>query len=345
MCGDFKRGNCTRGDRCRFSHGDAGGGGGTEKGKDGGKGKGKGDGGGKGKSEGGGDSRPGDWTCPGCGMMVFASKSECFKCHTTRDGTKGTGDGEAGPKPDKYSDALWEKPRGEINLPLIGEMCNGAARWTYVLNDESRRSFAAFLPSPFVGDQTKKLFEDARVGTAWKQPEGPRGPIPRKTAWMVAPGGCNCTYRYGRIEVDPEVYPPWMHDIMRMVMPICGLSDPSSWPDCCNVNLYEDGGMSVGWHADDESLFQGKFTDIRIISLSLGVKRKFELRANWPDDNEKATRTVMLGDGDLMTMEGMTQKHFMHRVPKEGHVEGQRINFTWRWVLKHAPRCPACRRR
>ena len=23
------------------------------------------------------------------------------------------------------------------------------------------------------------------------------------------------------------------------------------------------------------------------------------------------------GDGDMMTMEGMTQKHFQHRVPKE----------------------------
>ena len=29
---------------------------------------------------GGGDVRPGDWTCPGCGSNVFASKSECFKC-------------------------------------------------------------------------------------------------------------------------------------------------------------------------------------------------------------------------------------------------------------------------
>jgi len=37
MCGDFKRGDCTRGDRCRFSHGEDGGGGGGKSG--GGKGK------------------------------------------------------------------------------------------------------------------------------------------------------------------------------------------------------------------------------------------------------------------------------------------------------------------
>lgn len=28
--------------------------------------------------------------------------------------------------------------------------------------------------------------------------QGPNGPIPRKTAWMVANDGCACTYRYGR---------------------------------------------------------------------------------------------------------------------------------------------------
>jgi len=215
----------------------------------------------------------------------------------------------------------------------------------YELCDESRRSYAAFLPCPFSPEQTKQFFDEAKEGTEWKQPEGPLGPIPRKTAWMVAPGGCNCTYRYGRIEVEPQVYPQWMLNVMQLIMPMCGLTDPSTWPNSCNMNLYEDGGMSVGWHSDDESLFQGKFNDIRIISLSLGVRRKFELRANWPEENEKPVRTLMLGDGDLCTMEGMTQKHFQHRVPKEGNVNGPRINLTWRWTVKHTPRCPAARQR
>jgi len=93
---------------------------------------------------------------------------------------------------------------------------------------------------------------------------------------------------------------------------------------------------------------EGNFRDIRIISLSFGQKRKFELRTNWPDDNgdrRNTVRKILLGNGDLMTMEGMTQKHFQHRVPKEGRSEGPRINLTWRWVLKHNPRCPAGRSR
>merc|ERR1711972_574632 len=107
---------------------------------------------------------------------------------------------------------------------------------------------------------------------------------------------------------------------MQQIMPLCGLPNASDWPTCCNLNLYEDGGMSVGWHADDERLFQGKFRDVRIISLSLGARRSFELRPNWPEDGEKNMYRLLLGSGDMLTMEGMTQKHYQHRVPKEDGV-------------------------
>ena len=32
-----------------------------------------------------------DWKCPNtdCGANVFGSKSQCFKCHTKKDGSKG----------------------------------------------------------------------------------------------------------------------------------------------------------------------------------------------------------------------------------------------------------------
>merc|ERR1711879_786973 len=134
-----------------------------------------------------------------------------------------------------------------------------------------------------------------------------------------------------------------MKELLQAIMPRCGLPEPKDWPDSCNLNLYEDGGSAVGWHADDESLFQGKFRDILIISLSLGVKRKFELRYNWPDAGEEGVQSMTLASGDLMTMEGMVQKHMQHRVPKEGNVTGPRINLTWRWVCKHRPQCPVGR--
>eukprot|EP00933_Yihiella_yeosuensis_P076532 TRINITY_DN86358_c0_g1_i1.p1 TRINITY_DN86358_c0_g1~~TRINITY_DN86358_c0_g1_i1.p1 ORF type:complete len:231 (+),score=33.14 TRINITY_DN86358_c0_g1_i1:49-693(+) len=210
--------------------------------------------------------------------------------------------------------------------------------------DESRRSFAGFLPKVLSDEQCKHYFDVIKEGAEWTQPEGQHGLIPRKTCWMVD-RRCKCTYRYGGIEVEPQEFPKWMHELMSYCMRPCGLSQPSQWPNSCNLNLYEDGGMTVGWHSDDERLFQGKFTDCRIISLSLGCKRKFELRVNWPEDGERQMKKVFLSAGDLLTMEGMMQKHFQHRVPKEDYISEPRINLTWRWVKKHIPKCPAIRHR
>lgn len=66
---------------------DAKGAGKDAKGKDSKGGKGKD---GKGK-DGGKGGKPGDWTCPGCGINVFASKDTCFKCGEGRPGGAGGG--------------------------------------------------------------------------------------------------------------------------------------------------------------------------------------------------------------------------------------------------------------
>merc|ERR1712060_943368 len=78
------------------------------------------------------------------------------------------------------------------------------------------------------------------------------------------------------------------------VMPCCGSNHSSEWPNSCNLNLYTGGDMSVGWHADDEQLFQGKSRDCRILSLSLGATRSFDLRLNWPDASWKPKK-LMIG--------------------------------------------------
>lgn len=249
-----------------------------------------------------------------------------------------------GKVPEMFDDENWEEPRKQTELALIGEMAPKSAKWTYPVKDESRRSYVGFLKCPFRTDQCKTFFETVKNGTDWKQPLNPNGtPVPRKTAWMVKKG-CNCVYRYGTSEVSPQEYPPWMLDLLKNVMPLCGANSPADWPDSCNMNLYEDGAMSVGWHADDEQLFQGKHRDIAIISLSFGQTRKFNVRLNHPQQGEKSDYTLLLGNGDLCTMEGMTQKHCQHQVPKESVPDRPRINLTWRWIMKHNPSCPATRK-
>ena len=240
------------------------------------------------------------------------------------------------PPPPKLAGEDWEETRGKKELKLIGETTHDP--WTYFLRDESRRSFAGHLANPLGKANCASWFAKVRVGTKWMQPSTRWGPMPRKTAWMVAQN-CSCTYEYGGMTVQPTVYPVWMIELMKEVMPHCGLKEFSEMPDSCNLNLYEDGTQMVGWHADDEDLFQGKVSDCRIISLSLGATRQFELELNWPDEGETLGASQQLADGDLCTMEGMTQKHYMHRVPEEEGPVGQRINLTWRWIGKHEGTC------
>jgi len=313
MCQDFKRGKCWRGKDCRFKHE-----GEEDEEEDckwdrrGGKGKGKGKGKDKGKDKG-------------------------------KKKKRRRGDGpDEDDAPEKYGET-WEEPRETSGLALIGDAAPKQIPWSYVLLDESRRSFAGMLPCPFSEAQCEEFMNLVWDGTEWDQPKAASGVlVPRKTAWMVK-RGCTCSYQYGGLDVPPQEFPPFMIKLLEATMPLCGLSNRADWPDSCNLNLYEDGGMSVGWHSDDERLFQGKFNDIQIISLSFGVTRKFELRANWPEAGERRTTKISLGSGDIMTMEGMTQKHFQHRVPKEDNIDGPRINLTWRWVLKHSTKCPAAR--
>ena len=127
-----------------------------------------------------------------------------------------------------------------------------------------------------------------------------------------------------------------MIGIMERVMPLCGLHDPEQWPNSCNLNQYESGAASVQWHSDDESLFENPSEGFSIISPSLGAKRSFEIKGKWRD---APVQSIALRDGDVFTMEGHTQKHYVHRVPKE-IAQGVRLNLTWRWVTIH---CAGCR--
>ncbi len=91
----------------------------------------------------------------------------------------------------------------------------------------------------------------------------------------------------------------------------------------------------MGWHADDERLFQGCNRAIRIISLSLGDVRSFQVKY-WKGGD---IISHVLGAGDLCLMDGNFQQHYYHRVPKE-IGRGGRVNLTWRWIVEHSPGCP-----
>merc|ERR1712048_500089 len=144
--------------------------------------------------------------------------------------------------------------------------------------------------------------------TDWIQQHSDSGPTPRRTAWMVEKP-CQCSYNYSGDEVSPQPWPDWMSEAMTAVMPLCGLKTRGDWPNSCNLNLYENENHSVGWHADNEELFQGWRQDCAIISLSLGQARYFEVYAPAAVSGEPDSHCRLeLRDGDLFTMEGLFQK-------------------------------------
>ena len=95
----------------------------------------------------------------------------------------------------------------------------------------------------------------------------------------------------------------------------------------------------MGWHADDEDMFQGWYQPIRIISMSLGAARTFQVKGKW---RGATTSSVNAMSGDLICLDGWLQRYYVHRVPKETQAKGRaRINLTWRWIRKHQQACPA----
>jgi len=230
----------------------------------------------------------------------------------------------------------------ELGLELMG---GGSFPWNYELIDKERRSFAGHLPGALdekcATRWLRNIMDNMDEVGGWDRPMGSLGRISRGTKWMVR-YGCRCPYRYGGMTVDPVIFPSWMHELMQVCMPMCGLTAPESWPNSCNLNCYADGSDSLDWHADDEWIFDGRERDCRIISLSLGAERSFELRLS--DDAaadasgaECMEHRLRLRSGDLLTMEGLTQRHYVHRVPKAGgKMVRLRVNLTWRWVIPSA---------
>eukprot|EP00927_Polykrikos_kofoidii_P025866 TRINITY_DN23179_c0_g1_i1.p1 TRINITY_DN23179_c0_g1~~TRINITY_DN23179_c0_g1_i1.p1 ORF type:complete len:792 (+),score=118.19 TRINITY_DN23179_c0_g1_i1:94-2469(+) len=234
--------------------------------------------------------------------------------------------------------AVKEASRAQTGLRIVSDLASPDVGWKYPVSDEARRCFVGHLPRALDEVAAKRLMDAALGSPLWCRLEGNSGPVARQTLWTVREP-CSCIYRYGGLQVQPGEFPPWVDEAMQICMPLCGLTDKDFWPDSCNLNLYEDGRDSLAWHADDEPLFTvpGKQSDCLIISLSLGANRNFCLKSRSSPRDEF---TVRLGAGDLCTMEGLTQKHYVHCVPRDyGRNTGPRVNMTWRWIRQHSPPC------
>jgi len=221
-----------------------------------------------------------------------------------------------------------EMLRAEAPIDLVGERSPTPWLWEYLVQDEQRRSWAGVMWKA-VGEDACTRWFDILVRDA---PCQTMGGVPRKVAWFVSEDCADCPYCYSGIEYAATVFPPYMEEIRKEVCAHCGIP-PHSYPNSCNVNVYDGPEGEVGWHSDDEVYFQSLAGDTQIISFSLGAARDFAWRLQ---GTTETLGTVPLGNGDIMTMEGLFQKHYKHSVPASSVPCGKRVNLTFRWIVTKA---------
>ena len=91
----------------------------------------------------------------------------------------------------------------------------------------------------------------------------------------------------------------------------------------CLLNYYANGSQGMSWHSDDEKVMQKNGV---IASVSLGANRFFDFKHKSLDIRKR----VILESGSLLVMQGETQKHYLHQLPKSKKVKEARINLTFR---------------
>ena len=238
--------------------------------------------------------------------------------------------------------------------------------------------FDALHPSRYTPVATDDSNSNSNINsnrnTAWTKASYKGEELLRQTAWVTLDEHCHCEYGYSDTWQHQATDPKFcavVDEITRTIQQLTGCTSLNA----CNLNYYPHGG-GVGFHADDEFLFDGLRRPTCIISLSLcrgghhdggDGARKFiikpsngnseeQVQNQYNDkdkDKDNNQRSIVLAHGDLMTMEGMFQKHYFHSIwpgdskeymdSNDPYIQGERINLTFRTIVQHLDGSDECR--
>jgi alkylated DNA repair dioxygenase AlkB len=140
---------------------------------------------------------------------------------------------------------------------------------------------------------------------------------PRLIAWA---GGV--AYRYSGQTLAPRKWTPTLQALLERVVGATGVVY-----NHVLLNRYRDGSDHMGMHADDEREL-GRCP--HIAALSLGTARRFVLA----DRKSRRRHTLWLEPGSLLVMGGSIQHRWRHGVPKQPHLQTERINVTFRLLVR-----------
>jgi alkylated DNA repair dioxygenase AlkB len=144
---------------------------------------------------------------------------------------------------------------------------------------------------------------------------------PRLIAWSG-----DLPYKYSGQVLDVRPFAEPLVELTRQVSAIAGAEF-----NHVLLNRYRDGNDSMGMHADDEPELS---RDPIIAAISLGAPRRFVM----VHKKKKRDRfSITLGHGSLLVMGGTMQHKFRHGVPKQKSITAERINVTFRRLLRPPP--------
>lgn len=117
---------------------------------------------------------------------------------------------------------------------------------------------------------------------------------------------------------------PWSKELLELKTWIEKETDESF--NSCLLNLYHDGDEGMAWHSDGETDLK---KDGTIASLSFGAERKFAFKHKQNKDKVE----LFLEHGSLLVMKGITQTHWLHRLPPSKKIKTPRVNLTFRTII------------
>lgn len=179
-----------------------------------------------------------------------------------------------------------------------------------------------YYPNFFNLEEANHYFKILLNTLEWQQDDitifGKTHKQPRLTALYASN---NNTYSYSNITMKPLKFIPTLELIKTKVE-----TKTKQQFTTCLCNLYRDGQDSNGWHADNEKeLGQNPI----IASISFGADRLFKLKHR---TDKSLKHDIILQHGSLLIMQGTTQQHWLHQIPKTKKDIGKRINLTFRVI-------------
>jgi len=182
----------------------------------------------------------------------------------------------------------------------------------------------AWAPGWIAPAAADALISDLRDSVPWEVHRirlfGREHASPRLSCWIGDP---EAVYRYSGTVFQPHPWPRALDALRHRLQE--ALRTPFN---SVLANRYRDGRDAMDWHSDNEPELGAEPV---IASVSLGATRRFVLRHRAQPARKFA---LELAHGSLLVMRGATQRHWQHALPRTARPVGERINLTFREILR-----------